>query len=444
MRTVTTGHAAGQSSINSGRSVLPVTRHRLENGLEVLVREIPHAAVSGCWALYRVGSRNERLGITGTSHMVEHMLFKGGGKLGKGDIGKLVTRLGGEYNGFTTKDFTAYYEILPAEEIETGLMIEAERMMNAAFDPKEVEAERTVMLSEREGNENDPEFQCLEELFLTSYRVHPYRWSEGGLKQDIARIDREDLVDYYHKYYAPENAVLVLVGPFKASHIIPKVESYFGSAEARGKPNEHIDSEPGQVGERRVGLHARSEADYVKVAYHTPRFDNSDIYPLIMLDAILGGIRLFAFGPGQTSGRSLRLYRALVERKIATYASSEFWPTIDPSVFMLDMTVWDGVPIDRAEKMLFNEVEKLQSKPPGRNELDRALAQVKAQYAYALDGVTRQGFLIGIFELVTSFETMDALIQKLSAVTPEQVSEAARKYLSTENRTVCRSIGIRK
>ena len=431
-------------SNRSSRSLLPVTRQRLDNGLEVLVREIPHAAVSGCWALYRVGSRNERLGITGTSHMVEHMLFKGGGKLGKGDIGKMVTRLGGEYNGFTTKDFTAYYEILPADHIETGLMIEAERMMNAAFDPREVDAERSVMLSEREGNENDPEFQCMEELFLTSYRIHPYRWSEGGLKQDIARIEREDLIDYYHKYYAPENAVLVIVGPYKASQILPRVEKYFASAEPRGKPAEPVEAEPTQVGERRVGLRAISEADYVKVAYHTPKFDNADIYSLIMLDAVLGGIRLFAFGPGQTSGRSLRLYKALVERKIASYASSEFWPTIDPSVFMLDMTVWNGVPVDRAEKALLAEVDKLHSKPPAKNELERALSQVKAQYAYALDGVTRQGFLIGIFELVTSFETMDALVQKLSSVTPEQISEAARKYLSSENRTVCRSIGIRK
>jgi zinc protease len=426
------------------KRLLPVTRHQLDNGLEVLVREIPNAAVSGCWTLYRVGSRNERLGITGTSHMVEHMLFKGGGKLGKGDIGNLVSRVGGEYNGFTTKDFTAYYEILPADQIETGLMIEAERMANAAFDPKEVDSERSVMLSEREGNENDPEFQTMEELFLTAYRIHPYRWSEGGLKQDIVRINREDLVDYYHRYYVPSNAVLVVVSPYPSSQVIPKIENYFGGIEAKKPPSHPVETEPTQVGERRVQLRVPSEADYVKVAYHTPSFENEDVYPLIMLDSVLGGIRLFAFGQGMTSGRSLRLYKALVEKKIASYASSEFWPTIDPSVFMLDMTVWDGVPTDKAEKLLLAEVEKIQNKPPGKNELDRALSQVKAQYAYALDGVTRQGFLIGIFELVTSFETMDILVEKLSKVTPERVSEVARKYLSPQNRTICRCLGIRK
>src|SRR2546426_1177360 len=310
--------------VTSGKSISNAASSlRAEGGVveDVLVREIPDAAVSGCWTLYRVGSRNERLGITGTSHMVEHMLFKGGGKLGKGDIGKLVSRLGGEYNGFTTKDFTAYYEILPADQIETGLMIEAERMENAAFDPKEVDSERTVMLSEREGNENDPEFQTLEELFLSAYRIHPYRWSEGGLKQDIMRINREDLVDYYHRYYVPSNAVLVVVGPYSASQVIPKVEGYFGNLAAKKPPSDPVNVEPAQVGERRVELKVPSEADYLKVAYHTPSFENEDVYPLIMLDSVLGGIRLFAFGPGQTSGRSLRLYKALVERKIASYAS---------------------------------------------------------------------------------------------------------------------------
>ena len=141
---------------------LEVSRHELDNGLKVLIRHIPNAPVSGCWVIYKVGSRNERTGITGISHWVEHMLFKGGGKLAKGDIARLVSNVGGEFNGFTSKDFTAYYEILPADQIQTGLLIESERMMNAAFDPREVEKERTVVLSEREGNENDPEFQAVE------------------------------------------------------------------------------------------------------------------------------------------------------------------------------------------------------------------------------------------------------------------------------------------
>ncbi len=422
---------------------LEVSRHQLDNGLKVLIRHIPNAPVSGCWAIYRVGSRNERPGITGISHWVEHMLFKGGGKLGKGDIGRLVSSVGGEYNGFTSKDFTAYFEILPADQVETGLLIESERMMNAAFDPREVESERTVVISEREGNEDEPEFLAVEELFLTAFRFHPYRWSEGGLKPDLQRITRDDLFQHYRQYYVPSNALLVVVGPYAPAKMLPKIEKYFGSLQTAPKPAEPSVVEPAQTGERRVDLHLPSEADYVKVAYHTPGFGSEDIYSLMMLDSVLSGVRLFAFGPGQTSGRSARLHRALVERKIATQASSEFFPTIDPSVFNLDMTLWEGVSVDRAEKLLLAEVEKIQNRPPSRHELERALAQIKAQYAYALDGVARQGFVIGIFELIISFETMARLIEKFSQVTPEMVSEVAQRYLTEKNRTVCRVTGVR-
>ncbi len=422
---------------------LQVSRHNLDNGLKVLIREIPDAPVSGCWTIYRVGSRNERPGVTGISHWVEHMLFKGGGKLQKGDIGRLVSRVGGEYNGFTSKDFTAYFEILPADQLETGLLIESERMMNAAFDPREVESERTVVVSEREGNENDPEFQAVEELFLSAYRFHPYRWSEGGLKQDLLRITRDDLFEHYRRYYVPSNALLVVVGPQSAKKLLAKVESYFGPLTKSEKPAEPNIAEPSQSGERRVELHVPAEADYVKVAYHAPGFGSDDIYGLMMLDAVLSGVRLFSFGPGQASGRSARLHEALVERKIASEASSEFWPTIDPSVFALDVTVWEGVSVDRAETMLMDEIEKIQRTPPSKHELERAVAQIRAQYAYTLDGVARQGFVIGIFEMITSFETMAGLVEKLEKVSPQKISEVARKYLTVENRTVCRLSGIR-
>src|SRR5712692_5237320 len=288
---------------------LEVSRHELDNGLKVLIRHIPNAPVSGCWTIYRVGSRNERPGITGISHWVEHMLFKGGGKLAKGDIARLVGNVGGEFNGFTSKDFTAYYEILPADQIETGLMIESERMMNAAFDPREVEKERTVVVSEREGNENEPEFLAMEELFLTAFRFHPYRWSEGGLKPDLLKITRDELYNHYRQYYVPKKALLVVVGPFPPAKIFPKIPEYFGALQSSPKPPQPDGVEPPQTGERRVDLRVPSEADYVKVAYHTPAFGSEDIYPLMMLDAVLSGVRLFAFGPGQTSGRSTRLYR---------------------------------------------------------------------------------------------------------------------------------------
>jgi zinc protease len=237
--------------------------------------------------------------------------------------------------------------------------------------------------------------------------------------------------------------MLVVAGPFSPKKILPKIEESFSPLSKAEKPPEPNIVEPTQTGERRVELRMPSEADYIKVAYHTPGFGNEDVYGLMMLDAVLSGVRLFAFGPGQTSGRSARLYRALVEKKIATQASSEFFPTIDPSVFALDLTVWDGVNIDKAEKLLFDEIERIKTAPPSRHELDRSLAQIRSQYSYTFDGVARQGFVIGIFELVISFETMTKLVDKLSKITADKISEVARKYLTAENRTVCRTIGVR-
>ena len=237
--------------------------------------------------------------------------------------------------------------------------------------------------------------------------------------------------------------MLVVAGPFSPKKILPKIEESFAPLSKTENPPEPNIVEPAQAGERRVELRIPSEADYIKVAYHTPGFGNEDVYGLMMLDAVLSGVRLFAFGPGQTSGRSARLYRALVEKKIATQASSEFFPTIDPSVFALDLTVWDGVNIDKAEKLLFDEIERIKRTPPSRHELDRSLAQVRSQYSYTFDGVARQGFVIGIFELVISFETMTKLVDKLSKVAADKISEIARKYLTVENRTVCRTVGTR-
>ena len=149
----------------------------LENGLKVILRPIPDTKALSCWVTYRVGSRNEVPGMTGSTHWVEHMLFKGGGKLKKGEIDHLISRVGGKMNAFTDTDFTTYFETIPATEMDTALMIESERMRNAAFDPKEVEAERTVVISEREGAENQPEFLAEEELWGLAFHVHPYHWT---------------------------------------------------------------------------------------------------------------------------------------------------------------------------------------------------------------------------------------------------------------------------
>jgi len=213
---------------------------KLANGLGVLTKEIHTSPVVTVWAWYKVGSRNEREGITGCSHWVEHMLFKGGIRFKKGDIFKQVARVGGYNNGFTSQDYTIYFESLPADKVELGLDIESDRMANAAFDPAETESERTVIISEREGAENNPEYLLSEEVMGTAFRHHPYRWPIVGYMSDLQTTTRDELYDYYRTYYGPNNAMLLVVGDFETTVLLKdrkifRVHQFPGSSAAAEK-----------------------------------------------------------------------------------------------------------------------------------------------------------------------------------------------------------------
>src|SRR3989441_695512 len=232
---------------------MPTRVETLDNGLKVILRPIPDTKALSTWVVYRIGSRNEVPGMTGSTHWVEHMLFKGGGKLAKGDIDKMISRLGGKMNAFTDTDYTMYFETIPSSAMDTALMIESERMRNAAFDPKEVEAERTVVISEREGAENQPEFAVEEELWGLAFHVHPYHWTAIGYKQDLATLDRDPLYRHYLRYYAPNNASLVLVGGFDPAVAMQHVREAFGALKPETPPDPLRLSAPAQHGERRPG-----------------------------------------------------------------------------------------------------------------------------------------------------------------------------------------------
>src|SRR5437763_984212 len=199
----------------------------LDNGLTVLIRERRAAPVVSCWAGYRVGVRNEGPGITGASDWGEHMTFKGTERLGKGAIFRLTARHGGGNNGFTADDFTLYYESLPAAQLDLALLIESQRMGYALFDPEETERERTVILAEREGGENNPHFLLSEKMGEAVFHVHPYRWPVIGTRADLEALTPAELHAHYDAYYAPGNAVLALAGDFEAKEALARVREYF-------------------------------------------------------------------------------------------------------------------------------------------------------------------------------------------------------------------------
>ena len=209
-----------------------IQEFRLENGLQVLLKPVPSSSVVSTWIFYKVGSRNEKLGNTGASHWCEHMLFKGGGKLGKGDVHTLVSSEGGRNNAFTDHDVTAYYETLPRDRLDLGLFIESERMSNAAFDPQDVESERQVIISEREGSENYPQYLIREEIFATAYHQHPYMWPVVGWKADLRNMTRDDLYHHYKRYYHPNNAILVVCGNFDQEKTSAEITNLFSKIPA--------------------------------------------------------------------------------------------------------------------------------------------------------------------------------------------------------------------
>ena len=408
----------------------------LDNGLMVLIKPVRTAPVATFWVWYRVGSRNEVPGITGVSHWVEHMMFKGTPNLGKGEIMKLINRNGGSDNAFTWTDFTAYFETLPSDRIDLALRIESDRMVNSLFDPAEVASERTVIISEREGAENEPRFWLAEEVGSASFKVHPYHHDTIGWKTDLETMTRDDLYNHYKTFYVPNNAVIVAVGDFDADEMQKKIQDAFGGI-PRGKDVPPVKVvEPPQEGERRIVLRRPGAASYFLASYHGPKSTDPDFFPTFVLSGVLAGIGGMSFSGHGSPGRSSRLYRALVETGLATDVDCGFRATIDPGTIDLSATVRPGVKIEKVEAAIFAELEKIASKPISEAELGKVVKQVKSQFVYAMDGVMNMGYWLGLLEIVASYKMYDAFLDSIMSVTKADVQRVAKKYLTETNRTV--------
>lgn len=410
--------------------------HTLRNGMLVLLREAHTAPLATSWLWYRVGARNESPGSTGVSHWVEHMLFKGTPRISGRDLDRLIARNGGTFNGFTAHDFTAYFETLPADRIDLALQIESDRMTNALFEADEVEHERTVILAEREGHENDPEWWLNEAVMVTAFQVHPYRNEVIGTREDLLALRRDHLVAHYQTFYRPNNAVLVLIGDFDVQTLVNRVEHYFGDLPA-GPPIPPVSwREPEQQEERRVVVRRPGPAQYVQIVHHAVDCRHPDFAPLLVLDAILSGAKSPAFSSGAQTNRSARLYRALVETRLAAYASSSFRPTRDPHLFEFHAMVQEGHTPEEVERALLAEVAALQQNGPRPDEMAKVLKQMRAQIAYAQESVTNQALMLGMWEVLDRYTRVDTLLDDILAVQAEDVRRVAQTYLTERRRTV--------
>jgi len=413
-----------------------VLEAQLENGLKVLLKPIRTAPVATFWVWYRVGSRNEVPGKTGISHWVEHMMFKGTPTLGKGEIMHLINRNGGVDNAFTSNDYTAYFELLPSDRIDLALRIESDRMVNALFDPNEVESERTVIISEREGAENEPRFWLGEEVLALAFKVHPYHHDTIGWKTDLLTITRDDLYAHYRTYYVPNNAVIVAAGDFDANEMLAKIERAFGTIPRGGDVPPVKIVEPPQEGERRVVLRRPGPASYFHAAYHAPNATDPDFFAVFVLTGILSGVGGMSFSGHSSPGRSSRLYRALVETGLAVDVDCTFRATIDPGTLDVTATARPGVPLEKIERAIFVELEKIASQRVTSRELDKVIKQARAQFVYAMDGVMNVGGWLGQLEMVASYKMYDTFLENLMKVTRDDVRRVAEKIFHETNRTV--------
>lgn len=406
------------------------THHTLTNGLQIILKEVHTVPVISWWVAYRVGSRNEPTGQTGISHWVEHMMFKGTEVFPAGVLDREIDRIGGQWNAFTSMDYTMYYETVPADHIELAMRAERDRMMNALFDVEETESERTVIISERQGNENSPMFWLKEAMLATAFRVHGYHHPIIGDMTDLETMTRADLFAHYQQHYHIGNAVIVAVGAFDTPEMIAKIETIYGDLPTCDSPNLFSRPEPEQQGERRVTVERPGSTAFLSIAHHAPDAKNPDWFALEVLDSVLTG------PGGGIDNKTSRLYSQLVKTGIAVSVGGGLSETIDPYLYTISATLNDGYSPDEAEAIITAELERIRETGITEAELHKAQKQAKAAFAYGTESMTNQAYWLAQSAILGDIHWFDNYLERLMAVTTEDVLNVARQYLVPRNRVV--------
>ncbi|AFH47955.1 Putative Zn-dependent peptidase [Ignavibacterium album JCM 16511] len=399
----------------------------LKNGMKFYVLEDNSIPNANMYLFFKVGSRNEYIGITGISHFFEHMMFNGAKKYGPKQFDRVMEANGGSNNAYTTENITVYTDWFPKQSLEVIFDLESDRIANLNFDPKMIESERGVILSERStGLENNPLEQLWQELQATAFVSHPYMWPVIGWESDIKNWTKEDLENYFHTYYAPNNCVAVISGDVKFNEVKKLAEKYFEPIPAGPKPREVHTIEPEQTGERRLFVKREVPSPYLMIAYHVPQTGSEEYYAIELLNSIL------------SEGASSRLYQSIVEQKQLAIEVGTYYPNaFDPTLFYFYGICNDGVRESQLEKAILEEVDKVINEGVSEAELQKVKNQKLMQFYRTTETINGISNTIGTYELFFGdYKKLFTAPDDYKKVTVSDIQKVAAKYFTKQNRTV--------
>jgi zinc protease len=401
--------------------------HQLSNGLKVLLVEdhnIPNIAL---YTFFRVGSRNERSGLTGVSHFIEHMMFNGTPKVGPGEFDKRMEFRGGSNNAYTADDMTAYTDWFPAAALEAMIEMEADRMQGLAFVPDVLESERGVVASERRMSvENNNDAILNENVRATAIMAHPYHWDVIGWMSDILSWRRDEIMAYYRTYYSPNNATLVIVGDFEPARTLELVKKYYEPIKTSTPPPPVTTTEPPQLGPKTVLIRKEAQAPSFMAVWHAPNAKDPDFLPLSVLAKPL------------LDGESSRLYRRLVrEEQLAIRVGGGPQEMIDPFLFTIEVKPRPGADLDKIDRIIEEELGKIKADGITPREFEKAMNGVRNDFYRGLETISGRANQLGAYEvLYGDFGKLFTIMDDYAAVKIDRVKEVAKKYFTETNKTV--------
>ena len=407
---------------------IPIQQFKLQNGLRVILSEDHSAPTYSIAVTYDVGSRNERRGRTGFAHLFEHMMFQGSENVGKGEHFILIEHNGGDMNGTTNGDRTNYFQTLPSNQLDLALFLEADRMRSLVINQANLDNQRNAVQEERRlGIDNQPYGKTFEAVLDTAFDNFAYKHSTIGSMEDLNAATVEDVAEFFKIYYAPNNAVLTLVGDFKTDVALAKIKKYFESIPAQPAPPVPDTSEPAQTAERRKTLEDNfAQVPRLDIVYKIPPGNTPDWYAMNVLAQVLA------------SGQSSRLYQKLVkEKEVAANVFGNAQERRGPTLASVVVLGRPGKDLAEAEKLVYDEIERIKNEPLADWELEKVRLQLRRQRTQTLQGTLFRAFLLGQYAVYYNDPALlNTVEEKFSRVTKDDVQRVARAYLKDSNRTV--------